>query len=492
MKWEFSVVPVAKAILFALPFVVLIWLLGQYFSFFGELSVTHDFRYKSPVIGEFQPVGRALDREKNLKTGDAVQRIVGDPVYFSATVPRSFDSVDLELGYANPDQQLIELGIVTSEEPWNVRLYQFENKVIDEAMAEWESVESNGTVLLQREPTFGSVEEFTANLPLEKRIGTQNVTLEYEYRDDLYEVQEEDLLIDRMLRGRHEFLVYGGGEDIHIEFDIADLNTEDGEDPVKIEIHKDGVLIHEELLPDDGVTDASSGVLPVRTLAVNIPAPGEGLFRIVASVNNDIVIKQIRTRQHKFVMNKNAYIINNAEYDELGSFNTDPTSLVFQGRKLMLRTEHSTGVQTAEIDGSPFAVEEVNTPFWWDQDEPKQCHSLTLPKNDLVLSTTGVFAFSPESFFDPDYFIDEVDETTSIDDFDYIIVRDYLSPATDAEGMRQSVHIPLDGVAGDRKELLFVLSAPGIERNHYTLQLHEINLLFHREPLTTRITDFFK
>ncbi|MFC1598173.1 hypothetical protein ACFL2M_01430, partial [Patescibacteria group bacterium] len=87
---NWTVVKIVKTLIFIIPFFVLVWLASQYFSLFGYLNIEYNFKGESPFIDEFRPRGRALDREKNLRTGETYQKIVGDPVYLDVSVPRSF------------------------------------------------------------------------------------------------------------------------------------------------------------------------------------------------------------------------------------------------------------------------------------------------------------------------------------------------------------------------------------------------------------------
>ena len=165
MSFKISSFSLLKITLFSIPLLIFFWLAWQYFSFSGNLSIEYDFQGESPFISEFRPRGRALDREKNLRTGEVYQKIVGDPVYMDVTVPRSFDSVDVTVEYNNPDQPFVELGIIANTNPWNVQLFPFESKVIDEAIATWHRIDDTERhlSLLQRNQQFDSVTSFVSD-----------------------------------------------------------------------------------------------------------------------------------------------------------------------------------------------------------------------------------------------------------------------------------------------------------------------------------------
>jgi len=72
------------------------------------------------------------------------------------------------------------------------------------------------------------------------------------------------------------------------------------------------------------------------------------------------------------------------------------------------------------------------------------------------------------------------------------LFHDYTPPVLDKNTYTQTTTLELDGVAGDRKELSFVLSAPGIDREQYEIAVNKISFQFEREPLWKRIQQRFQ
>ncbi len=476
-----------------IPFIFFGWLAVQYFSFFGTLRISYDFSQESPYVQEFTPRGRALDREENLRTGESYQRVIGEPAYMKVAVPRSFDSVDVTIEYQNPDQPIVEFGVVTSTEPWNTQLQPFHSSVINEAVSEkWDLLESDGVTLLQREKQFDSVDSFIESFPRDVGIGTYGYNLTRQYYDPEYVPKSGGVVVDRFLRGRHEFWTYAANENLRAEFDFVDINRSFDEDPILLQVYQGDMLVHEELLPDDGITEATGVSSETRTLSVDLPDVEGSLYRYVLSVNDDIVVTQIRTDQDRFIAKGSVYLVNNEEYAaQFPDLSVDETRLTMQATTVFARTDHPAGLQVPTVNGDPMHIDTVSRPYYWTVPEADQSEiaEVIVPKNDLYLQSNGYFAFSPESFFDPDYGIQKIDETVLLDELDYILYSDYVPPEEGRLNLTQQTTIDLQGVFGDRKELTFVLSAPGIDRAGNELKIFSVDFEFHRAPLYQRIID---
>lgn len=486
-------ISVAKAVIFSIPIVVFGVLLIRYTAFTGHIHLEYDFDRQSKTISQWTPAGRALDRVKNLETGESYQQIVGEPVYMDVKVPRSFDRVEATLEYKNGEQPLVELGVVTSTDPWNVRTSPVESKVIDQAIDEWEMMtQANGTVLLQRNADFDSVDAFIANPPRDKGIAIYRQPLVMPYTDATYTPTDKEITINRVLRGPHEFVTYIKNETLHIEFDLIDINREFNGDIVTLQLFNQTEQLHQEVLNDDGILDASGTTSAQKTLTLDLPDLPEGLYTIKLLATDDIIIPRVHTTQDRLVVKNRLFVINNEEYRSmLPTIATDPTTIYANLNKFAAKTDHLTGIQTLSIDSEPFEIEKTHDQWTWvaeDQTVAPSLRTITMPKNDVYLVGNGYYAFSEDDFFDPDFFMESIDETTSLERLDYILMRDYTSPvALSNRRLKQTTVFSLDGVAGDRKHLQFLLSVPGIDRNRYTIQIHSISFDFYRDPLWVRL-----
>ncbi len=479
------------------PFVILFFLFSQYFALTGELRFTVDFRNESAFVDAWRPLGRAMDREKNLRTGNTAQRIVGEPVYMDVTVPRSFDTVDVTMEYKNPDHAVVEFGVVTSTEPYAVRLQPFQSTVIDEALLEWNLVTdpTTGLHLLQQEKKFDTVDAFIAKPPRDAVVATYNSTLPYTYVDAAYRPSSAQSTIDRLLRGPHQFVTYAADEDLHSTWSFVDMNREFNDDSVHIEVLFNGSRIAEQWLADDGDVTASTMASGVRQITIDVPSVAQGIYEYKISTTNDIVITQIVSDQERFVAKNSITVINNPEFSSLfPNSDTNATVLTMNGGQLRAQTDHSSGLQTITIDTEELILDEIHSPTWWEaelQDDLSTVRTVTLPMNDVTIATQGFFAFEPSAYFDPNDGITALNERITLDMLDYIFYSNYTSPEETNRTIQQHSTVSFDGVVGDRKQLTFVLSAPGLDRHHHELSIERMEFVFHREPLWKRLQKRF-
>lgn len=480
-----------QIVLFCIPFAVGAFLFVQYFAVLGDVTVSYDFSKESEFVSEFTPAGRASSRLENLQNGDTYQAITGEPVYVQVSVPRSFDTVAATIEYENPEQPFIEFGLVTNEEPFQTRVYPMHSSVINEAAATWDALEQDGVILLQREAHYETVGEFLQNPPKTEGVATYRVPLDPHYSDELE--NGAPVVIDRYLRGPHRFFTYADDAGLDIRFTMQDINYGFDFDPIKIEVWKDSTLIHESLIEDDGVSEATGQPSQQYVEHIQLPEAGAGLYDVRVVVGDDIVIQRIESAQSYIVAKDSIFVVNNEEYAPVfPDLNTDPTQIYMNGSSLFAVTDHLTGIQQITIGGEALYVDKLHSPHWWDASNTHAYGDVlpvSIEKNDVHIHTKGYIAFSEESFFDPDYLIQELDVSTDIDDVNYILYKDYAVPTEGRSNQfTQTVNLSLDGVAGDRKELTFVLSAPGIDRLHHTIHIHDLSLTFSRPPIWQRFT----
>lgn len=488
-----SAMRVTKGIIFFAPIAIAVFLFAQFTALRGELTLEYDFASEDDFVSQWYPTHRASDRLENLRNGRNYQVITGDPTYIDVTVPRAFDSVDMTVEYRNPDHAVIDAGIVSNKAPWLVEFFPFENKIIDAALDEWpEPVVGGGVTLLQSPDVrqFPSVEAFTENLPVKKRIGTYFHDIAVEYSDPTYTKQPGTLHVPAVLRGQHEFVTYIKNEPLKASFEFIDMNLSEGEDPIKVEVYGGGVLIHEELLTDDGVIDESARASEKQTLTVDLPNLPEGTYRYVLPVSQDIAITSVSTEQHQFVAKDRVHAIDNVWYKDLiAKASTGKTTLFTDAPFLDMITEHPEALQTVHVDEQAVELAAVDTRVHWiaSDSSKKSLHSVRAPKSDVDLRGHGYIAFTKESFFDPDYRVETMTSESRMGDYDYILYKGYTPPQVTRETITQTFSTDITRFPIDRKNLTFAFVAQYVGEQGHAVEVQNVRFDFHREPLTTRL-----
>lgn len=492
---------VTRWVITSIPLIIAVILVLEYFAVFGEYRVAYDFSTNSPQVTNFTPGSRVDDASRSNRTSESTQRIFGDPVYMTVTLPRAFDAVDMTMEYTTQSQPLTEIGVVANEDPWIVQLQPFQSQVVDQAIDEWNQVTDERGVLLLQDPEstqYASVADFEDALPVnDAAIGT------YQYSPQLPTPQlpaatrAEPLVIKRSLRGAHNFVTLVDGAPLEVSATIIDLNREFNEDIVKVEVkNSDDVVVYEQYVEDDGDVVASAVVQPKREISIAVSDLPTDVYTVRFLVNNDIVMQNITTSQRYWVAKDVLNVINNEEYQsQLPNIATDETTLYFNGKFLVTRADHPTSVQTLEIDADVLPLEDLSTEYVWETpltDTVQPVRRLVMPKNDIPLRTSGYFAFTQDSFFDPDYRVKRIDEFTRIGELNYILVQNYQPPEQGNRYLTQTATIDLSAVAYNEDHALqFILSNPAMAYHNGEIRVNEVQFTFRRASAWNRLQTAF-
>ncbi|MFH0818670.1 MAG: hypothetical protein V1898_01615 [Patescibacteria group bacterium] len=485
MKIE-KITKIWSIFLFVAIVALFLFLLNNYFVFNGKLTISYDFCSPATLITEFTPTGRALAIEKNLKTGECYQRIVGEPVYFTSYVPRSFDTAEVAINYQNPSQSILELGVQKSID-WNFELKPLENKFIDNST--WDRINTDNIIFLQKQKKYNSYQEFLDNVPTDKKIATYNYSLPYKFVIDDYEPSDKQLEINTALRGRHEFYTYlGKGEDLDFTFYWQDINWALSADNFIVRIYKDDTEIQTEVEPGDGNTDISGTASLVKEKQIKLTNLSGGLFRIVVDVSNDVFIRKIITKQHLLVVKNRIFLADSeAHKNSISDLTLDPTTLYTNSDILLARTDHSESLQSISINNDKLELIRTGEDFKWSDDNNLgSIKIINAVLNDVYIQGFGYYSFTPESFFDPDYGIDILRTDMNMDNYDYLIAKDYSAPTAVRSWNAATQSFVLDTVPGDRKTLNFILSAPGITDINSQIIVKNIEIKFKKDPLNLK------
>lgn len=462
------------------------WIAYRYYGVNGEFSYSYYFNTPSALISEFEPAGRALSREQNTENGDFYQRVVMDPVYFSVDLPSAYPTADVTIEYQNPYQNIVQLGLELDDDDatWNYAFEPLENKFIDNS--NWPTIENDKYVLLQREPTYESVDDFLDQPPTESEVGTFLTSLEFPFIDPTYQPSPAGTTITTPLRGRHELYTYIKDETLSIEFSYHDINYALGADPLKINVFHAGTNVFSQEWGDDGqegITGASQGQ---NTAQVMMPGLAEGVYRIVLEANDDIMFTKIESDQHKMVFKGRLHLAGSPEYTKsIPDLYTDATTVVSDADFLTLTPKHRYGLGTVEFYNVPLELKRENTPFEWRNPIARYKHSFVVPMNDVEIITTGIMALSEEAWFDPLFGFLPLSQYTDETKLDYIITGKYSYPERIRGWTTATATFDLTkAYREDPTKLDFILSADGIDEVPHGLKVRAIHITARKEPIT--------
>lgn len=492
---------------FLAPFFVFAWLFEQYFALDGTLVIPYSFTRENTrapqLITEFGPSDRLLRPEKRLLDGVSYRRLHAEPVYFRVTMPRLYERVRVDLTYENRAQPLFEIGLARGDkEQFSFDFRSLQNTFIDRSLAGkihlgFKVTDAKQQLhLLQREPVFANVETFLQQLPAhpEYRVALYNTSISPGVRLPDYTATSSRFEINPTLRGRHEFFTYIKNETFDVRFTWQDINRKVGSDPVRIQLWSADTLVSEKLYEDDTILEASGAVSEKHQGGLLLAGLSEGTYKIIFDASDDIIIREISTTQHRFVVSQRLYLVDAVDLaSQLSDLSLRPTELVTNISSLSARTSHDTGLQTVNIHGIPFAITARGRLHEWSDElfALPEIRSITVPLNDVEFFGNGFFAFTRESFFDPNGSVERLMPNIDFENTDFLLYADYTTPVQIGSWIHATAQYDIrKDHLQENNSLYFILSAPGISKISTDVLIRNLTITLEKEPFSWR--DIFR
>jgi hypothetical protein len=464
--------------------VALVWLFDRAVLPDGRLVATTDLTHPAAYVSEPKPSERLADPATG-PDGAPMRQVIGDQVYLDVTPPSAFDDVAMTVRYANVDQPMLELGAMASSID-----EQYEMQAADAALIDalpWRRVSSGAFSLWQRDGNYASVDEFLRNPPDRKTVAAYHADVSgLPFTIPGYAPATDPRTIVMSLRGSHRILTYvGKGEPLSYSFTVQDMNRQDGADPTIVSVYREagGEPVARAILDDDGDATDDQRSSKLRTVSVSVADPAEGVYKIEFTSSADVFIREIRTRQRKMVFADHVYLGDHVGYSD----KTPPATVWTNGRRIVARTAHPESLQTVKVGAKAnVVIAQPSVRYVQDVAEPGTV-PIVSPKRDVLLESDGLFALSPDDWFDPAPY--PVRWYTTKDDLDRAgvkyVLANYEPPATDGP-MRVAV------ATFSAKDLArtkdgawrFVIAAPGIGDTHHDLRVESVSFAMRREPVT--------
>ncbi|MFH1047657.1 MAG: hypothetical protein V1738_05110 [Patescibacteria group bacterium] len=441
----------------------------------GYLTVSTNISEPSPFVSEPKPSERLVIEQ------GAPYRLVGEPIYFDLEPPSEFESVTVVARYLNRGQSVVELGALANRLDGQFNLQPAENRLIDSLS--WQRTTSGRLTLLQRQPTYKSVDDFLANPPEPSQVAVYRSTLNWPYQAPNYQASEEIKTRVVSLRGHHRLLTYTGGEPLSFNFKVQDMNRQKGADPVTVSVYREGepAVVARTVLEDDGnaLDDQKSSGL--RAVSLTLDQPQSGLYRVEFTASSDVFIREMATRQAKFVFLSRLYLGDHVGY----SPETKPATVFVGGRTIVARTAHEEALQKLRVDTWEIDVREIHARYFSWLAKGGGPFAVESPKRDLLIETDGVIALEADDYFNPlpiqlEWYLTKDDLENSGVDF---IVTEYESPATEGDLTVAEATFDVSQLATTEDgSYRFAFSAPGISVTNNDLRLASLDFVFHRTP----------
>jgi len=380
-------------------FTLILAIVCGYFVYMGVVP-TGRITYENTFDDENFFIRKLTPAERVQKPADGIQKIVGQPVYFSLYTPRTFDSAVMTFKFRNKTSfPLIEAGILSDKKIWRYRMSPIENKTLDEMSAKWDVSVTGNLSLYQKEKKYASVAEFMAAPPDLSTVAVYNAAFYPDFRMSDY-VQSDALetLGSGPLRGDYQFYAYTRNEGLYFSFKIHDLNLNKDEDGIEVIVSSKDNEIKRVTLADDGNREDNGRASVARELDVIIPDLSEGAYKIEFRAGSDIITDQITTVQKKIVFLNKLWLMGDKPTDDL----------CCDSYRLTAQTANPAALQTILVSDQEAGG---NASFRrLKLDETYKQYSLALDGKlkkihrslgDVVISGDGLFSFTCDTFFRP-------------------------------------------------------------------------------------------
>ena len=448
----------------------------------GQASYSTDFKDNAGnMISKLTP-GDRLEIKKNQEV-----KIIGDPVYFNLYTPREYDKARLNLEYQNRGNEIVELGILADGKVWRHKLKPLENKTLNKLLESWNSLRQGETLLLQKEKKYDSIDEFLNNLPERKKIALYNYDLETDFSLDNYKATTTVQKIGTPLRGDFQIFTYLKNEDLQFNFDLIDLNQNTDSDELDLNLYYQEELIAHRHLKDDGNKADNYKRGDPGEISLTEAGLPEGLYKIELKANDDIVTREIKTKQKivsfprkiRLEESNNSEIKIYTDSTEIQAKATDPANLQEIGLKNL----------TASASEKNFSIPETYKQF--SQELKGGLYELSLEKGGIILTGDGVFSFSPEAFLNPAY--KKVKPGMEEEGVDYVLAN-YAEPQEKGEWRQAGVSFDLDKAYREENKYAFLISIPGLraeEENGKSLIIKNLEINLSGKNFGQKLKDLF-
>lgn len=411
----------------------------------GKIVYIHNFSDNNYFIQKLTPTER-IELEKNGKL-----KIIGDPVYFALRTSRKFNSADLQIKYKNNSESpIIEAGVLMDKSIWHYQTQPLENKIIDELIAKWSVTEEGNTILLQKEKKYENINQFLNDLPERDEMALYNYDLEEKFLLPGYVPVPIERKLDYSLRGNYQIYTYIKNEDLDYTFVFEDINQNKDPDAIDINIYYANELIDSRHLDDDGAEAGKNRAGETRETKLGYSSLPEGIYKIEIKANNDIITKEIKTKQSRLAFINKIWL---ADGNKKITIYTDSSQIDAQ-------TANPASLQTIQLGDHKLDIDETYKMFNLGLGASTSTE-IKMQKNDIILSGNGMFSFEKSELINPEF--DKIDYKTGAEgsNIKYILAN-YTQPVIENEWKVAKAKLDLNNAYREFYKYNILLAVPGL------------------------------
>jgi len=463
----------------------------------GDVTYSRSYPSKINIFGGKGFIGEFTPNDRVKISSDSPAEISGDPVYFSVATPRTFSQAKITVTYQDnltTATPIISAGVLVDNIVWRYKLAPLENKILDDNFSNWTRLSDGDVQLFQKDGQFSDVKEFLntlKNKPAEIcATGNPRDCLALYNTDSLAAYFPEPILPEKIpafkliatpLQGTHQFYFIGDkSKDFNFNFDLADLNLNQQNDPVIISIYHQGDKIFSQTMADNFGGEGSGRV---RNFSVPISykntAAVSGLYKIEIKADDDIVIKKITEAPSALMAISSLHPVNVSDL---------PLSFWTDSSFIKATTNNPASLQTLAFGNNNFSLSAAYQQFEFSSNE-SGLKKITINHDDLLLETDGLFSFAAADFWNPEF--KEINQHFLAGDNTKYILAVYQAPQIVKDNLKQATIILNTKEAyRENGKYSFILSVPGLSLvNQGNILVKNIKVEFSGRTLLDKIKE---
>lgn len=444
----------------------LLFLLYKYYAPFGKV-VSYTFTSKLPGAKETTTFPTSPNNTLKIPS----QLIQTSQVRFSVNLlSQKVSSINAKLRFKKNTKEIL-MGVRGNETDNFAYQPLYQSQL--QALTLPETHEGDLT-LWQKEKTFSNLGDFVKNVSPEKKIAAYFVNADKLSLLKPSEIKDTKTVITSQLRGTHTLLIRVDKAPLIIQVTKQDFNSYEGEDKVKIVVSKEGKIVGEQTINDDGITTASNLKMQPQEGVVTVKDINPGLYQLDITAEGkggDSFVSKIEVNQQKVVFKNYFFAIGNKT-----------TLLWTDAKKVNITTWHPEGLQTVKLNNDiDLKITEVNKKYVFDLEALSKKNQVDLfqlefPKNDLVVNYDGYIVLNKDNYFNPDIIKSiPLSSLENLDETDYVIST-YQKAKQDGDWLVAEANFdPKDiKVSGDK--LYFSLEMPDLAKYGGGLEIDSLEI----------------